>query len=92
MGNTVGAPIVSEYLEDEIGPIVFKKSLGNARFLKTVKAYHSEEGYVVVKIYKKRNTKESLEKYKIMLKGRLKKNNNNNYYYYYFKKYLEVVY
>eukprot|EP01132_Coremiostelium_polycephalum_P010002 gene10002-12267_t len=68
MGNTVGAPIVSEYLEDEIGPIVSQHSLGNGRFLKTLKAVHDQEGYVVVKIYKKRNTKESLEKYRVMLR------------------------
>ncbi|KYQ92802.1 putative protein serine/threonine kinase [Tieghemostelium lacteum] len=69
MGNTVGAPIVSEYLEDEIGPIVCQNSLGNAsRFLKTVKAFHDEEGYVVVKIYKKRTNRDSLEKYKRTLK------------------------
>ncbi|EFA86724.1 hypothetical protein PPL_00529 [Heterostelium album PN500] len=69
MGNTVGAPIVSDYLEDEIGPIVSQQSMGNSRFLKTLKAIHDTEGYVVVKIYKKRNARESLERYKVQLDG-----------------------
>ncbi|GAM27383.1 hypothetical protein SAMD00019534_105580 [Acytostelium subglobosum LB1] len=67
MGNTVGAPIVSDYLEDEIGPIVSQQSIGNSRFLKTLKAIHDTEGPVIVKIYKKRLSKELLERYKVQL-------------------------
>ncbi|EGG21037.1 putative protein serine/threonine kinase [Cavenderia fasciculata] len=64
MGNVVGAPITSDYLEDEIGPIVSQFSMGNGRFLKTLKAIHDLEGHVIVKIYKKRHNKESLIDYK----------------------------
>eukprot|EP01133_Synstelium_polycarpum_P006410 gene6410-7436_t len=42
--------------------------MGNSRFLKTLKAIHDTEGLVVVKIYKKRSTKESLERYNMLLK------------------------
>lgn len=68
MGNQLGAPSVHlDYYFADVG-LVYESSLGNGRFLKTIKCFH-DEGAVVVKVYIKRSPKESLAEHIKMLTG-----------------------
>jgi len=70
MGNnlSLGAPTVHlDYYFSDVG-LVYESSLGNGRFLKTIKCLH-DEGAVVVKVYIKRSPKESLADHIKILAG-----------------------
>ncbi|KAH9942062.1 hypothetical protein B0H21DRAFT_529305 [Amylocystis lapponica] len=73
MGNaqsltrTSGSGALDSFVADLGGDIVYERSLGSARFLKTVKCRH-KNGYLVVKIFIKSDPGLSLRKYNRRLK------------------------
>lgn len=54
----------------ELSDLVYEKSVGNARFMKSVRARH-HDGVVLVKVVVKPYTPLSLDQYKKKLVGRL---------------------
>ena len=64
MGNQLSSfpqTLQTDYYLHDLPGIVFEGNLGKGRFLKTLRCIHVEEGTIVVKVYIKRDTSQSLK-------------------------------